>query len=56
MDYFFQIGSDNKFTAFRMMYSALKLNKQGDNSLPWCTPFPIWDQSIFPCLVLTVAS
>ena len=28
--------------AFLMMYSALKLNKQGDNIQPWCTPFPIW--------------
>ena len=33
-----------------------KLNKQGDNLQPWCTPFPIWNQSLFPCLVLTVAS
>jgi len=31
--------------AFRMMYSAYKLNKQGDNIQPWCTPFPIWNQS-----------
>ena len=23
---------------------------------PWCTPFPIWNQSIVPCPVLTVAS
>ena len=23
---------------------------------PWCTPFPIWNQSIVPCLFLTVAS
>ena len=23
---------------------------------PWRTPFPIWNQSVFPCLVLTVAS
>ena len=38
------------------MYSANKLNKQGDNIQPWHTPFPIWKQSIFPCLVLTVAS
>ena len=42
--------------AFCMMYSAYKLNKQGDNVQPWCTPFPIWNQSVFPCLVLTVAS
>ena len=42
--------------AFYMMYSAYKLNKQGDNIQPWCTPFPIWNQSIVPCPVLTVAS
>ena len=29
--------------AFFMMYSAYKLNKQGDNIQPWCTPFLIWD-------------
>ena len=29
--------------AFLMMYSACKLNKQGDNIQPWCTPFPIWN-------------
>jgi len=28
-----------------MMYSAYKLNKQGLNIQPWCTPFPIWNQS-----------
>ena len=42
--------------AFHMMYSACKLNKQGDNIQPWCTPFPIWNQSIVPCLVLIVVS
>ena len=42
--------------AFHMMYSAYKLNKQGDNIQLWRTPFPIWNQSIFPCPVLTVAS
>ena len=41
---------------FRMMYSAQKLNKQGDNLQPWHTPFPIWNQSLVPRLVLTVAS
>ena len=39
-----------------MMYSAYKLNKQGDNIQPWCTHFPIWNQSIVPCLILTPAS
>ena len=39
-----------------MMYSACKFNKQGDNIQPWHTPFPIWNQSVIPCPVLTVAS
>ena len=42
--------------AFPMMYSAQEFNKQGDNIQPWCTPFPIGNQSVFPCTVLTVAS
>ena len=29
------------------MYSAYKLNKQGDNIQPWYTPFPIGNQSMF---------
>ena len=41
---------------FLMMYSAHKLNKQGDNIQPWHTPCPIWSQSVVPCPVLTVAS
>ena len=28
---------------FLIMYSAYKLNKQGDNIQPWRTPFPIWN-------------
>ena len=43
-------------SAFRMMCSAYKLNKQGNNIQPWCTPFPTWNQSIVPCPVLTIAS
>ena len=42
-------------SAFLMMYSAYKLNKQGGNMQPWHTPFPIWNQSVI-CPVLTVAS
>ena len=42
--------------AFHMMNSAYKLNKQGDNIQPWCTPFHIWKQLFVPCTVLTVAS
>ena len=37
--------------AFLMMYSAYKLNKQGDNIEPQRTPFPIWNQSVVPCPV-----
>ena len=43
-------------SAFLMMYSAYTLNNQGDNIESWCTPFPIWNQSVVPCPVLTVAS
>ena len=38
--------------AFSMIYSAYKLNKQGDN----IQPFPIWNQSVVLCPFLTVAS
>ena len=39
-----------------MMYSAYKLNKQGDNIQPWWTPVPIWNQSVVTCPALIVAS
>ena len=39
-----------------MMCSAYKLNKQGDNIQPWGTPFPIWNQSVVPHPILSVAS
>ena len=42
--------------AFLMRYPGHKLNKQGDNIQPWCTPFLIWNQYVVPCPVLTVAS
>ena len=42
--------------AFLTMYSACKINKQGDNIQPWRTPFPSWNQSVVPCPLLTVAS
>ena len=38
------------------MYSAYKVNKQRDNIQLWRTLFPIWNQSVVPCPVLTVAS
>ena len=37
-------------------HSAYKLNRQGDNIQPLRTRFPILNQSIVPCPVLTVAS
>ena len=42
-------------TAFCMMYSAYKLNKQDENIQPGVL-FPIWTQSVVPCQGLTVAS
>ena len=42
--------------AFRMMYSTYKLNKQGDDIQLRHTPFPVWNESVVPCLVLTIAS
>ena len=41
--------------AFHMMYSECKLNKQARNIHPWCTPFLIWNRSVVPFPVLTVA-
>ena len=35
--------------------TTYKLNKQGDNIQPF-TPFPIWNQSVVSCPVLSVAS
>ena len=42
--------------AFHMMYSAYKLNNQGDNIQSWRTPFPVCNQFVVPCPVLTAAS
>ena len=42
--------------AFLMMYSAYKLNKQGDTIQPWRAPFPIWHLSTVSCQVLAVVS
>ena len=41
---------------FLMMYSAYELNKQRHSIQPWCTPFPLRQQSIVPCPVLIVFS
>ena len=50
------LACDTSSSAFCMMYSAYKLNKQGDNTQLWHTPFPIFYQSVVPSPVLTVAS
>ena len=47
---------DSSSLAFLMMCYTYKLNKQGDNRKPWCALFLIWNQSVVPCPVLTVAS
>ena len=39
--------------AFHLMYSTCKLKYQGDNIQPWRTAYPIWNQSVVPCLVLS---
>ena len=49
-------ASASSSLALHMMYSVYKLNKQGDNMQAWRTPFLIWNQSVVPCPVLTVAS
>ena len=46
------IPACSSIPAFCMMYSAHKLNKQGDNIQPCHTPFPILNQLVVPCLVL----
>ena len=43
-------------TVFYVMHSEYKLNKQGDNIQLWGTSFPIWNQSLILCPVLTIAS
>ena len=47
---------DSSSLAFYMIYSAYKLNKQGDNIQPWHTPSPVLNQFIVPRPVLNVPS
>ena len=44
---------DSSSLEFCMTYFAYKLNKQGDNIQPWHIPFPIWNQSVVLCPVIT---
>ena len=50
------LACNSSSPAFLMMCSAYRLNKQGENKQPCCTPFLIWNQSVVPYRVLTVAS
>ena len=50
------LACNSSSPAVHMMYSAQKLNKQGDNIQSLHTPFPIWNQSVVPYPFLTVAS
>ena len=47
---------DSFSPVFCMMHSAYPLNKQGVNIQGVNCPFPIWNQFVVPCPVLTVAS
>ena len=47
------LACDSSNLTFHMMYYTYKLNKQGDNVQSWHTPFPILNQFIVSCLVLT---
>ena len=47
---------DSFSLAPHMMYSEYKLNVQDDNIQTYCIPFPILNQSIVLCPVITVAS
>ena len=42
--------------AFLMIYSVYKLNKQGDSIQSWCTPFPIWNQSVVQIVIKLIIS
>ena len=49
-------GCASSNPSFHMMYSAYKLNIHGDHIQPWLTPFPIYNEIVLLCPVLTVAS
>ena len=47
---------DSTSPVFHMVFSAYKLNNQGDSTQLCRTPFPILNQLVVPCPVLTVVS
>ena len=42
---------DSSTPEFLMMYSAYKLNKQGDSVQAWCAPFPVVNQLVVPYML-----
>ena len=46
---------DSSSPTFWMTHFTCKLNKQDDNIQPCLIPFPILNQSVVPCTILTVA-
>ena len=50
------LACDLSSLPFCMMFSANVLNKQDDRTQLCHPPFPIWNQSVVPCPVLTIAS
>ena len=48
--------SESSSPVFLTMYSACKLNKQGDNIQPWHTPFPICNQPFLVCSICSMSS
>ena len=47
---------DSSSTAFLIICSVYRLNKQGDSRQPYRTPFSVLNQSVVPCRVLTAVS
>ena len=47
---------DSSCSAFSVMHTTYKLNKQGDIIQPCHSPFPVWNPSFVSCLVQTVSS
>ena len=50
------LACDSSSQAFCTMYSAYKLNKQGDNMQHWHIPFPIFNRSIVIIRVHLISS
>ena len=51
-----KIDGETVETVSDFILGGSKITADGDNIQPCRTPFPIWNQSVVPCPVLTVAS